>query len=309
MPHRDRKLHLLLPIDSGAAKAHRPSFCKTLLSLLVHGYDPIIINWDADHSHGVGFLQRLKITGVHDYLTNITNDGANDDIVFMMDALDIWLQLSPRTLVERFEDLGTSGVVVGAETSCWPNPQDSFACQGVPNSTLLKGAYGLHEAPRWANSGTVLGSVTAMRTLYNDLIHISKEPGRQDESDQAVFNEFLAARRISVDYHSRIVWTTGYDPGAAHFINTPDYIDAVIPHELYPPVLHLEYTGGIPVAIHFNGPGKPLMGDWWGRLWWQGGRERLTNIVASRVERAVVRLAGGGEIEWGDICPNDVFGT
>src|ERR1700727_1004876 len=62
MPHRDRKLHLLLPIDSGAAKAHRPSFCKTLLSLLVHGYDPIIINWDADHSHGVGFLQRLKIT-------------------------------------------------------------------------------------------------------------------------------------------------------------------------------------------------------------------------------------------------------
>jgi len=167
-----------------------------------------------------------------------------------------------------------------------------------------------------------------MRTLYNDLIHISKEPGRQGESDQgknligffilllddqtdltAVFNEFLAARRISLDYHSHIVWTTGYDPGAAHFINTPNYIDAVIPHELYPPVFHLEYTGGIPVAIHFNGPGKPLMDKWWGRLWWQGGRERFANVVASRVEGAVVRLAGGGSIEWQNICPKDVFGT
>src|ERR1700729_847128 len=71
----------------------------------------------------------MHLQGVHDYLTNITNDGANDDIVFMMDALDIWLQLSPRTLVERFEDLGTSGVVVGAETSCWPNPQDSVSAR------------------------------------------------------------------------------------------------------------------------------------------------------------------------------------
>jgi hypothetical protein len=147
MQHQDRKLHLLLPIDSGAAKSQQLGFCRTLLSLLVHGYDPIIINWDADHSRGVGFLQRLKITGtpylpfvqvqttpnaihmqgVHDYLTNITNQGADDDIVFMMDALDIWLQLSPRTLVERFEDLGTPGVVVGAETGCWPNSQDSVS--------------------------------------------------------------------------------------------------------------------------------------------------------------------------------------
>jgi hypothetical protein len=71
----------------------------------------------------------MHLQGVHDYLTNITDNGANDDIVFMMDALDIWLQLSPRTLVERFEDLGTSMVVVGAETGCWPNPQDSVSAR------------------------------------------------------------------------------------------------------------------------------------------------------------------------------------
>ena len=89
----------------------------------------------------------------------------------------------------------------------------------------------------------------------------------------------------------------------------PNHIDEVIPHKLYPPVMHLEYTGGVPVAIHFNGLGKPLMDNWWGRLWWQGGRERFTDLVAHRVEGAVVRLAGGGSIEWGNLCPNDVFGT
>ena len=69
----------------------------------------------------------MHLQGVHDYLTNITNDGVDDDIVFMMDAFDVWLQLSPRTLVERFEELGTSGVVVGAETACWPNEWDSVS--------------------------------------------------------------------------------------------------------------------------------------------------------------------------------------
>ena len=59
-----------------------------------------------------------------------------------------------------------------------------FACRGVPNSTVLEGAYGSNDVPRWANSGTVLGSVAAMRMLYDELIPIFAEPERQGESDQ-----------------------------------------------------------------------------------------------------------------------------
>ena len=53
---------------------------------------------------------------------NITDENPESDLVFMMDAHDVWCQLSPRTLIERFDELGTSGVVVGAEEicCCWP---------------------------------------------------------------------------------------------------------------------------------------------------------------------------------------------
>jgi hypothetical protein len=59
------------------------------------------------------------------------------------------------------------------------------ACQGVPRSTLPDGAYhGAGDAPRWANSGTVLGSVVAMRTIYKELAEELMKPERQKLSDQ-----------------------------------------------------------------------------------------------------------------------------
>jgi len=228
-----------------------------------------------------------------------------------MDSFDVWLQLSPNTLIERFEELGAPGIVVGAERNCWPNAQESLACQGVPYSTLPKGAFPMNEEPRWANSGTVIGSVTAMRTVYEDLIVALHEPEQRNQGDQYVFNKFLASRRISVDYRSRLFWPTYLANGYAHFINTPYHIDDVIPHELYPPLLHHSQTGEVPVAIHFNGPDKPLIEEWWGKLWWQNlqdGDDRFRDIVASRVKGAEVRLSEGGHKKWRDLCPMDVIG-
>ena len=68
-------------------------------------------------------------SGVHDYVTNITGDNSGADLVFMMDALDIWLQLSPKTLIARFEEMNTDGgVVTGADMICFPNEPDSVSC-------------------------------------------------------------------------------------------------------------------------------------------------------------------------------------
>ena len=58
------------------------------------------------------------------------------------------------------------------------------ACDGAPPSIIPKGAYDWGEPPRFANSGTVIGSVAAMRTLYKDLVDIFQEPIRQTGSDQ-----------------------------------------------------------------------------------------------------------------------------
>jgi hypothetical protein len=69
----------------------------------------------------------VDLSGVYEYLTNITDKNAENDLVFMMDALDIWLQLSPRTLIERYEELSTYSVVLGADKACWPNEWESVS--------------------------------------------------------------------------------------------------------------------------------------------------------------------------------------
>jgi len=267
-------------------------------------------------------LTQCNLQGTLEYLTNISTIDAESDLVFMVDALDVWLQLSPRTLIERFEELGTSGVVIGADKFCWPNEWESSACQDAPESTLPKGVYGLndevegngmpHTRPRWANSGTVLGSVAAMRTLYKELADVLQQPEWKGGSDQAIFNILLASRRLSLDYHSRLFWTTAFasPESTAHFLNTPYHIDTFVPHELYPPMLHQAQTGEVPVAIHItNSQLKHLRQDWWGKLWWNKlDDKRFRSIVSSRVDGAVVGIAGGGSKQWTDICPKDILG-
>ena len=125
-----------------------------------------------------------------------------------------------------------------------------------------------------------------------------------------IFNEFLAARHISLDYRSRLFWTANYVAHFAHFIKSPYHIDNLIPHELYPPLLYISPTGEVPAIIHFNGAAKPLMDEWWGKLWWQNQQDvenRFRDIVARRMKGAAVRVAGGGLKEWLELCPKDLI--
>jgi hypothetical protein len=56
---RPRKLYHLIPINSGLAGAR---FCKTLLSSVVHGYNPMILNWEIQGDGA--FMQRHKVIGM-----------------------------------------------------------------------------------------------------------------------------------------------------------------------------------------------------------------------------------------------------
>jgi len=135
---RPRKLYHLIPINNGLAGAR---FCKTLLSSVVHEYDPIILNWEIQGDGAL--MQRHKVIGVYDFIVNnITAIGNNNDVIFMMDAFDIWLQQSPLALLRRYDELGSGGVVVGADKGCWPNEWDAPECQGVPESPLPNGTFG-----------------------------------------------------------------------------------------------------------------------------------------------------------------------
>ena len=48
------------------------------------------------------------------------------DLIFMMDSLDVWLQLSPRVLARRFLEYDED-ILVAAEKNCFPNSPESVS--------------------------------------------------------------------------------------------------------------------------------------------------------------------------------------
>jgi hypothetical protein len=58
-----QRLHLLIPVDAQAASTSS-TFCKTILSALVHGYEPILLNWDVKTDGDGLFAQRMKVFGM-----------------------------------------------------------------------------------------------------------------------------------------------------------------------------------------------------------------------------------------------------
>ncbi|CRK32666.1 hypothetical protein BN1708_019063, partial [Verticillium longisporum] len=85
-----------------------------LLSTVANGYPaPLIINWGRDfHKQGgwFGGSHLGKIDGTLDALEALASDEEAppaerlrpDDLVLIVDAYDVWFQLPPRVLIERF---------------------------------------------------------------------------------------------------------------------------------------------------------------------------------------------------------------
>jgi hypothetical protein len=57
-------------------------------------------------------------------------------------------------------------------------------CAKIPNTTLPYGVYPWNIAPRAINSGTLMGSVTAVRSLFKDLTDELLKPDRGGQGDQ-----------------------------------------------------------------------------------------------------------------------------
>lgn len=220
--------HLLIP-----ATQSNSNLCKTLLSSFVLGYpSPTLINYgkkfdvQSDPSNGTHIG---KIQGVHKFL-NDPKKVKDDDLVLIIDGYDIWFQLPPKLMIERFEMMideanerlrGRYGMVVqetsaslrkrelvpkyeqkiffGADKICWPNQKEDPACAAVPFSTLPKNIYGAEtdkdplsyrNRPRYLNSGTVIGRAADVRAVYNVAMQ-KVEEGRGILGDQFIFAEIL----------------------------------------------------------------------------------------------------------------------
>ena len=159
--HDPSHLHFLIP----ASKAD-PNLCKVLLSAAVLGYpSPVIINWDQtfdDPNLVEGGSHLAKIAGVHEYVSSL-GDAQDEDLVLLVDGYDVWLQLRPQTLLDRFFEVNRRAddrikwelssevaekhgvrqeIIFGCQKRCWPWKPSDPPCYAVPNSTLPKDVYG-----------------------------------------------------------------------------------------------------------------------------------------------------------------------
>ena len=74
---------------------------------------------------------RAHILGLRNYIDNYLAGAPDDDLIFLMDGMDVWLQQSAETLVRRYEELQLD-VVVGADRKCWPNGWNSVGQMAYP---------------------------------------------------------------------------------------------------------------------------------------------------------------------------------
>ncbi|ORX41216.1 hypothetical protein BD324DRAFT_613666 [Kockovaella imperatae] len=331
-------VHLFFPVDKRSAESEDGSvvFCKTIQGAVVNGWTPILFNWEVESEH-----QMRKVQGLRDLLDSPVHTAGfeEDDLILMMDAFDVFIQLSPEVAARRFTEYGDVDVMAAAEKNCYPNDPNGHICQDAPWSPLHNGPnanlyrpnddpnrpYDQEETlPRHVNSGTVIGKLSKMRTFYNELWDFMLSDTYEGWDDQGAFGIFLTDQpvktRLSVDYHSRLFWPgfqdfqnirfmgTHYppDPSTAASYSDPEASD-YIPWDLYPMLAHHRKTGEVPVALHFNGPIKELINEWWGQLWWSSQRDRFLPIIHQRMSQGKVLIAipeGYREMPVQELCPH-----
>ncbi|WWC58273.1 uncharacterized protein I303_100811 [Kwoniella dejecticola CBS 10117] len=207
----------------------------------------------------------------------------SNGLAFLVDGIDVILQLPPSTLKERYDKI-PGDVIAAGSFNCWPNAFDSPECMEVPRSRLPidlfwdAGIFALFKlsmsrTPDHVNSGLVIGSVKGMATAFEKLLQITKTPTYMWEYDQGAFNIALHQGLLQADNDYSLFWCAEhvYDslavlPPNHHSLSLdPPYHPDVI-HETFPrrPIVIDRRTGVVPIALHFNGL-EPKVG--YDRIW------------------------------------------
>lgn len=238
--------HLLIP-----ATHSNPNLCKTLLSAFVLSYPPpTLINFGKVFNEDVwGEGSHIgKIRGVYEFL-NDEKKVKDDDLVMITDGYDVWFQLPPEVLIERYHAINkeanerlrgrygnalpkksgasdktktvqryTQKIVFAADKICWPNLAEDPACAAVPYSTLPKNVYGPETdndpisfliRPRYLNSGTLIGPVAEVRRLYDYALKKLEELGGGIIGDQFVFAEVFGEQEYQREIRRKSSQGTG----------------------------------------------------------------------------------------------------
>jgi hypothetical protein len=202
---------------------------------------PILTNWNKtfdDPNVKFGGSHIAKIDGVLEYLDAASSNGANpadrlaeDDLVLMVDAYDVWFQLPPVALLRRYHETNQQAnarlahqwgsdngmpwrqtIVASSQERCFPDngrPAE-LHCDAIPESPMREDLYGdntddpwdityHHTRPRFANSGTIMGPVGDMRRLLrrlSDKAARAKAAGLTVYSDQGLLGEVFGEQSV-----------------------------------------------------------------------------------------------------------------
>ena len=220
----DPQFHLLLP-----ATGSNVDLCKLLLSAAITGYpNPILLGWEGHGQHNDSESHLFKISETLAYLNSLP-PSADNDLVLVLDAYDIWLQLRPDVLIRRYHATvekanarlrreGIHGIthggakvkqsiIFGPDKTCWPDDERRAACWAVPESSLASDVFGpatdtwmVPNRPRWLNSGTIMGPAQDMRAMFAGTMDVLRR--KYDDryeyrtSDQYYFQEMWAEQEI-----------------------------------------------------------------------------------------------------------------
>ena len=102
-----RRLRVFMPADGPNI-----NLCKTIMSAVALGYPlPTLLNWDGAfnrpdwHFQGSHIAKLESLLAVIEELLDGSGDASEDDLALMVDAYDIWFQLPPSVLIQRFHQL------------------------------------------------------------------------------------------------------------------------------------------------------------------------------------------------------------
>lgn len=101
-----QSLRIFMPADNPHI-----NLCKTIMSAVALGYPiPTLLNWDGEFNRPEWQFSGshiAKLESLHAVIDDMleTESAKEDDIAFLVDAYDIWFQLPPAVLIERFHQL------------------------------------------------------------------------------------------------------------------------------------------------------------------------------------------------------------
>ncbi|KAI0022416.1 hypothetical protein F4780DRAFT_777791 [Xylariomycetidae sp. FL0641] len=211
---RNTKLHVVLPANNKEV-----NLCKLLLGSSLLGYPtPTLLGWeetfDQDGILGGG-SHLAKVSRVLEYLQSL-DASQDDELVLMLDAYDIQLQLPASVLIDRYYETreatqkraidfaGAAAVtgegiqqlvMFGAGKRCAPNQPHTIACYPLPESPLPMDLYGPNTdtvvghnhyysvRQRYLNSGYILGPAKDMRRVFAEAWRIIEDHPERDPLD------------------------------------------------------------------------------------------------------------------------------